>query len=64
MATRLVLHWAGSPPTYSLNTLEKEACDKLARELSEAFVWSTTPEGGEFWSRIMDRLLEYSQGDL
>lgn len=47
----------------AINNSEKEGLDdipelSLSISLFGAFVWSDTPEGHDFWSKIVDNLLD------
>ena len=42
----------------TLTTKQREKIKKLANDLNDAFVWSKTKQGCDYWLKINDELLE------
>ena len=48
----------------TLTKEQREKTKKLVEDLSHAFVWSETKQGGDYWSKIKYELSELTKEDI
>ena len=43
----------------TLNTFEKNTCEKAIAEIKGSFIWSESDEGADYWVTVCEKLEKY-----